>query len=381
MPRRAKDFDRYHSKRLGQSIRRRSDGRWTTQIEMPRGEDGIRDRRDVYGRTPEEVEERALALRASYRAGLSPGRARGTVGEALEDWYSGLRGRAFHTMRIYRGQVDHLVTSFGDLQVSKLKLKRLQQGFDALALEFCPSHVQHMRVRLKSALQPLVGRSLAVNPVDAVAVEPADKSRARALTAAEARAFLAECKGKRHEAACALMLLCGLRIGEVLGLRWEDVNLTARSISIEQQLQILDGQQRFVDPKSAASRATIALPALAIPILDRRRAEEAAWKLRAAPGLWRNSGLVCTTTTGHPVERVSLRALVHRRCLKAGITDVPPHGLRHSTATVLLELDVHPKIVQATMRHASYQITMDLYSHVSPELQRKAADSLDAGLA
>jgi integrase len=380
MPRRRKDATRYHSKRLGQTIRLRADGRWTTQLELPRAEDGIRSRQDVYGKSPQEVEDRGLAIRGRCRAGLSPGRAKGTVSEALEQWYGELRGRAAHTMRIYRYQVDHLADELGDVPIARLSVKRLQQGFDRLAEDFCASYVTHMRARLKAALQPLVGRVLAVNPVDTVVLEPAEKSRARALSAAEARAFLAECLDKPHEAACGLMLLCGLRIGEALGLRWEDVSIAARTLSVEQQLQVFGREHRFVDPKTTSSRATIALPERMTGILERQRLQQAAWRLKAGPG-WRQSGLVCTTKTGHPVERVSLRKLVHRRCAKAGITDVPPHGLRHSTATVLLELDVHPKIVQSTLRHSSFGITMDLYSHVSPGLQRKAAAALDAGLA
>lgn len=200
------------------------------------------------------------------------------------------------------------------------------------------------------------------------------------LSLAEARRLLAAVRADRLHAVYVLALSAGLRRGELLGLRWADVDLDGGELHVRQAVQRVGGELRFTEPKTRHSRRTIPLPAIAVDALREHKARQAADRLAAGPG-WRDSGLVFTTATGTGIEPRNLNRHWYSLRMRAGLPSVRLHDLRHTCVTLLLDAGAPPHIVQAIAGHSGIQVTMSIYAHAAQEEQRKALRSLGERLA
>lgn len=163
-----------------------------------------------------------------------------------------------------------------------------------------------------------------------------------------------------------------------MGLRWQDVDLAAGSLSVRRTLVRTSQGWSWAEPKTAKGRRSIALPALAVEALRQHRVRQLEERLRAG-GLWEDHDLVFPNHTGKPLERQNVFKRSFRPLLaKAGLPYIRFHDLRHSAATLMLSLGEQPKVVQERLGHSTIGVTMDTYSHVLPDMQRKAASRLDA---
>jgi integrase len=172
----------------------------------------------------------------------------------------------------------------------------------------------------------------------------------------------------------------GLRRSELLGLRWQDLDLDRGQAAIVQTVQRLVGLGYvFGEPKTAKGRRQVALPKTVREVLRRHRVTQAEDRLRMGP-VWNDCGLVFTNPTGGPMDPSALTRRFQRLLKAAGLTAVRFHDLRHTHATLMLKQGVHPKIVSERLGHATIAITLDTYSHVLPGLQDEAARQLDEWL-
>jgi len=171
----------------------------------------------------------------------------------------------------------------------------------------------------------------------------------------------------------------GLRIGEALGLSWADVDLIAGKARIRRALQRRRGAGFiFLETKTPRSRRTVLLSKLAVEALREQRARQ--YRSRRYEPEWEESGLVFTNMSGGPMDAaVAWRALA-RATFGAGLPNIRVHDLRHTTATALLVLGVHPKVVQDLFGHHTITTTMDTYSHVIPPMHEDAVRKLEAFL-
>jgi integrase len=193
--------------------------------------------------------------------------------------------------------------------------------------------------------------------------------------------LLEAAKDDRFECLYGLSLMCGLRMGEALGLKWSDINLEAGTLRVHRQLQRMreGGGLVFSEPKNA-SRRTIDLPQRAVEALRSHRKRQAEEQLRAG-SKWQDNGLVFATGKGTPMDAQNIVNRYFKLLLKrAGLPDIRWHDLRHTCATLLLSRGTHPKLVQHLLGHASIQLTLDRYSHWIPSMGRHAAEGMDEAL-
>ncbi|HEY8477997.1 MAG TPA: site-specific integrase [Chloroflexota bacterium] len=218
----------------------------------------------------------------------------------------------------------------------------------------------------------LLGR----NPCDAVNPPKVTKPELRVLTPEEARRFLAAVAGHRLEALFTLALTTGMRQGELLGLKWQDVDLEMGVVRVRRALQRLR-RVGFVEvePKSATSRRAARLVPLAVTALRRHRARQLEERLQAGTA-WEDRDLVFCTEHGRPLTHTTVLRAFWRLLDEAQLPRIRFHDLRHSTATLLLAQGTHPKIVQELLGHSSISLTLDTYSHVLPHLQLEATARL-----
>ena len=197
-----------------------------------------------------------------------------------------------------------------------------------------------------------------------------------ALTPEHGRTLLAAARGDRLEALYRVALTLGLRLGEVLGLRWVDVDLAAGTLRVTQTVQRIGGQLVFGEPKTRRSRRTLPLPTMLKQSLADHRERQCAARERAG-GAWSGSGLVFTTRLGTPLEPRnvvrSFKALLRR----AGLPDIRFHDLRHTCASLLVATGHHPRVVMETLGHSQIGITMDIYAHVYAGALRAVAETMD----
>jgi integrase len=170
------------------------------------------------------------------------------------------------------------------------------------------------------------------------------------------------------------MLTTGMRRGEVLGLRWEDVDLKKGVISVRQQIQRINGALKVTDVKTERSRRSINLAEPTVAALKEHKAAQRRAQ-RASPA-WKESGLVFTTGLGTPLDPRNVAKQFETACVKAKIGKWHPHELRHSAATLMLAAGIPLQVVSAVLGHASIRITSDVYGHVLEPQRQDAADAL-----
>jgi integrase len=288
------------------------------------------------------------------------------------------------TARRYRDLARlHIVGVIGHLRLAKLTPGDVQRLYaDRLAAGLSPTSVRHLHSLLHRALKDAVRWGLIVrNVTEAVDAPRRSTPEARTWSVSDVNAFLASASGDRWEALWRLALLTGMRRGELLALRWADIDLDAGTLSVRRTLSRGSRSAlEFGEPKTASGRRRISLPRSAVDSLRRHRRQQL--ETRLASGLaYEDNDLVFATEVGRAIHPNSLNYRFRSLIDRAGVPVIRFHDIRHTCATLLLSQGIHPKVVQERLGHADIAMTMNLYSHVTQDMQRDASDQLDAALA
>jgi integrase len=275
---------------------------------------------------------------------------------------------------------DHLVPELGNKLLAKLGPEDAQAFYaKKLGQGYAPRTVQYMHVTLHLALKYAVRWNLVPrNVTDVVNAPRIPRRDPRVLTVEQAQRLLAAARGDRMEALFVLALTSGMREGELLGLKWEDIDLTCGALSVRRTVVQLPPPFGWIEsePKSVQSRRSIKLAAVTISALHAHRARQLEQRV-AAEEAWEDHDLVFPTTNGRWMSPTTLRVCHFRPLLRrAGIPYMRFHDLRHGAATLLLSMGIHPKVVQELLGHSQISITMDIYSHVLLTLQGEAVRRL-----
>ena len=274
----------------------------------------------------------------------------------------------------------HIIPALGGLKLAKLRPADLQRYYAAqLDLSRAPSSVRKDHNYLHAALKHAVMMQLlATNPADFVVPPRVTRKEMNVLDETQSAAMLHAAESTDLHMPLLLALGTGMRRSELLGLRWDDIDLKAGTATVNQGLQEARGELLVTTPKTVKSRRAVTLPGLVIEALRVHRAEQARKTLARKPN-WTDSEYVLAAPHGGP-WRPSNFDRVWRRFKTRQKLEIRFHDLRHTHATQLLKAGVHPKVVSERLGHASIGITLDTYSHVMPGMQEEAAEKIDAGL-
>lgn len=377
-------------------ISQRKDGRWCAVITVGRKEDGKLKQKFFYGKTRQEVAEKLNKALAEVRQGTYVEPSKLTVGEWLDTWLKEYARPHIRpsTWQNYEMVIRvHIKPAIGSLQLKQLQAAHLQRLYNEKrengrvdgrgGLSARTVRIIHtvMHASLKQALKEgLVARNVA----EATTLPRQQKKELRVLTLEEEQRFIAAVAGDRLGTAFLLDLASGMRLGELLALRWQDVDLKEGVIRVRQALsrvKVPDGPTKtaliFQEPKTAKGKRSIPLPEWAIAALKAHKARQAQEKLLLGLA-YQDNGLVFATEEGKPIEPRNFIRKFYQLREKAGLPkDVNFHALRHTYATRLLEANEHPKVVQELLGHSQISMTLDTYSHVLPELKKAAAAKLN----
>ena len=370
------------------SLRKRGDtwtAYWTVQEggkRRQRSKGGFPTKRDASAHLTEQL---SLVARGEY---VEPSKL--TVERLLvEDWLPSLDRRP-STLSIYRtAVVSWIVPSLGQVRLDALTpadvqrmITRLRDGGGRYGQPLSARSVQVAYVVLRAALDYAARQRLAVRNVAAAVDRPrATSPEMHAWTAGEVAAFLDHVEDDRLSALWTLLLARGLRRGEALGLRWQDVDLDAGRLRIVvTRLVVADGQGWRVvagTPKTSAGRRTVPLDVELVRVLRRHRAQQAQERLAWGEG-WTDSGHVFTREDGQPLHPDWTSDAWGRQVRTSGLPPIRLHDARHTCATLALEAGIPTEVVSRWLGHASVAITWATYQHVRPQLLEEAGATLTA---
>jgi len=349
------------------SVTRRSDG-WCIRLDV--GVDpetgkrrqvsrqGFRTKREAQAVLNDLLLERELVRRPVVSV-FGP-----TVGEYLEDWLARARVSVREsTWAAYRNAVVHLVDGLGGGSLrllSALEVERFEQRLVVSGRS--AKTVANVHAVLHRALADAVRDGLVDRNVASLVSPPrAERPEMSSWTVAELKQFLRSVDGHRLYAAFVVLATTGMRRGEVLGLQRVDVDLARAEVSVRRTVGVVDGRIEIGPPKSSSSRRLVALDTTTTSVL--------------ADHLEHRAGLtwVFPGEGDGPLNPASFSTTFDRLSSRAGVRRIRLHDLRHTYATIALHAGVHPAIVSERLGHSSIAVTIDLYSHAVPGLQREAA--------
>jgi integrase len=338
-------------------------------------------RKAIYGKTKAEVRKKLTKAIADRDNGLVFDAGNLTVEEYLLRWLNDSVKASVkqRTFECYEGVVrNHLVPAFGSKRLDKLS-PALVQCFYQQKLDSGLGRrtVQLIHVTLHKALKQAVRWGIVPrNATEAVDVPRPHKKAIQPLSPKQANTFLRVAKEDRLEVLYVLAITTGLRRGELVGLRWQDVDLEAKMVSVCQQLVRSKDGLHFTTPKNGKGR-NVAITDRTVEALNEHGKRQAEEK-KMMENLWQETGLVFTSAKGTVLDADNLVKRSFKPLLgRAGLPDMRFHDLRHTCATLLLSKGIHPKIVQELLGHSSISITLDTYSHCLPNMQDKAVRAMD----
>jgi integrase len=336
--------------------------------------------------TRKDAERELTRLLRTTDTGEHVDPSRMTVGQWLDLWLDTIRAEVSQkTHESYTEIVRcYLKPALGSARLDKLAPSQIQKAYNSWTRQdgkpLSPRTHRYIHVILKSSLARAVEQqSLARNPADifSTRLPKIERKELTTLTVEQSAHLLESIKDARIYWPVLLALTTGMRRGEILALRWKNVELDRGTLRVMESLEQTKAGLRFKAPKTDRTRA-ITLPAFVIDELRHLKRVQAETLLRL--GI-RQSGetLVCCREDGEPKQPGSVTGEFAR--LTSKIEDLPRvrfHDLRHSHATQLLADGIHPKIAQERLGHSTITTTMDLYSHVTDTMQADAAARLDA---
>lgn len=390
----------------GSIYQRASDGQWVGSAYVFTTT-GIRKRRPVYGHNRAEVRDKLDRLQGDSANGVAVPDRSVTVGEYLEHWLGRVReDKRATTHRGYESAVRlHITPVLGPVRLEKLggaDVRRLIAVCRVKCLccvnrydrhrpekEQCCSagrccgrrpskrQIQFIHAVLRNALASAVRDELVTRNVAKLVQIPTPRYKVgKGLAVAEVKKLLAEAAKTRLYALYVVAATLGLRRGELLGLRWTDLDLERATLTVAQTVQRVGGRLLVDDTKSEASDATVPLPKVTRRVLV-EHVERQAVERAAAGECWQDYGLVFPTSVGTPIEPRSLNRHFDGIRTRAGLPGVRLHDLRHTVVSLLLALGTPPHIVQAIARHADLEITLSIYAHTNLDAMREALDKID----
>ena len=363
---------------------RESDKKWVGSITLDNGK-----RKVFYGKTKKEAREKMNKALREQEKGMLVAATQQTVAQYLEYWLrvhkQNVRPR---THERYEEIVKlHLVPTIGKVKLDKLTARHLDTLYASkLESGLSPTTVSAIHNFLHTALDGAVRREmLSRNVCDLVSPPRKIHKEIKPLNPAQIRKLLDAAKGHHNEALFVLALATGMRRGELLGLKWQDIDFNQGVLQVQRTLSRVPTNmakeigQSYIESetKTSRSRRGIVLASFALDALKQHKSNQL--DLMANAGLlWQHNDYVFCSATGTYLSP-GHNALVQLKILleKAGLPDIRFHDLRHSAATMLLMMGVHPKVVQEMLGHSEISMTMDTYSHVLPTMQRDAIDKLN----
>ncbi len=362
------------------SVFQRKDGRWVAQVRLENGK-----KKQRYFK-PDQEKEARIALRKMLNEkeqGTLPTGPHQTLKAYLEQWLEQrykLAAIRIGTYDTYRAILrNHIVPSLGHIPLQKLTPQHIQAFYTKKLDEgLSTGTVKCFHAILHGALEQAVRWNLVGRNVSDLVTSPTLKRHEmQTLTPEQAQRLLEAARGRRLEALLTVALTTGMRRGELLGLHWQDIDFTEGCIHVRRSVRRL-GKIGLVasEPKTQRSKRKIMVPPFVIDVLKQHRERLPAMREHVGTR-WKEQDVVFSNKYGGYMDVAVLSHNFKRLLQRAGLPNIRFHDLRHTTASLLAKLKVHPKIVQEVLGHSNISMTLDIYSHMFPSEHAEAMGKMD----
>jgi integrase len=356
------------------SIIRRGDGQWQVAARLSDGR-----RRYLYARSREDAVRKLRELVQARDASVNPTANGDTVGEFLAQWLAGKKPTVrLKTWERYRQYIENnAIPRIGRVTLKRLSPQDLQRLYgELLESGLSSTTVHHVHLVLHNALQAAFRWGLVQRNVATLTEAPRMRTaEMRVLNPDQCRYFLKAIRGDELEALYVLAITTGMRQGELLALRWRDVDLVRGIVAVTSTLERVSGRARLTEPKTHRSRRPVILPELARDALHKHRQRQATVTPEALGSEYQ---FIFQSRVGGPLDHSHL---LQRRFYplleRAGLPRIRFHDLRHTAATAMLRQGVHPKVAAEMLGHSDPTTTLRIYSHVSEAMHHQAAAAID----
>jgi len=362
---------------------RKSDEKWVGSVTLEN-----RKRKVFYGKTRKEVQEKLKVTLREQQQGTLVTTPKQTLAQFLTDWLENSQKQSVRprTYERYEELVRlHIVPVLGRCELQKLSAQHLQTFYAKKAGEgLSATTINHFHNVLHKALDTAVKWNLvARNVCDLVSPPRRKQYEVQPLTLEQVHKLLAVVEGHYMEALFKVALATGLRRGELMGLKWQDINFDTGVLQVRRILSRVPTKmpgKGYVEaePKTQKSRRSIVIAPFALEALKLHRERQRGVKLKVGSAWQDHDYVFCTSIGTHLNPTRDMLGQLKSLLKKAGLPDIRFHDLRHSAATLLLSVGVHPKVVQEILGHSQIGITLDVYSHVLPSMQQDAINRLNA---
>jgi integrase len=352
--------------------------------------DGKRDPITRTCRTEDEAQETLTEILKALDEKRYVDASKVTVSQYLTTWIEGRKARenmkpstwASYEMNL----TTHIVPGIGDIRLQKLTATDLDKLYADLLSGTRRHRLSRRTVRychsiIRKALADAVRKDRVARNVADLADPPSTRAtrapEMRTWSAEELRTFLNRAREDRLYPAFLLAATTGLRRGELLGLRWHNVDLDHARIAVRESLVIVQGKLTFTTPKTNKSRRSVAIDPRTIAAIKEHRKLQIEERLKLGPA-YQDNDLVFATEDGSPLPPKRLGWAFQRIIREAGVPRIRLHDVRHTHATLGLRAGIHPKVMSERLGHSTVAMTMDTYSHAIPALEEEAAAALAA---
>jgi len=274
----------------------------------------------------------------------------------------------------------HAFPIIGNISLASLRPADIQQALKAAQDKgLAPKTVRHVHTAIHRVLSQAVSWGmLARNPAELVTRPRVPRPELSVWGEEQAAAFLESARSHRLFAVFWLAIATGMRRGEVLGLSWRDVDLERGRISISRSLVPVHGRPVLQEPKSPTSIRAVAISPETVAVMREHHArQKEEQEFLGLP----DSPFVFTSVNGNPVDPRGIHRVLDKLVIAAGVPRIRFHDLRHTCATLMLRQGTHPKVVSERLGHKDIGVTLNIYSHLLPDMQQEAAALLDSTLA
>lgn len=368
------------------SITLRSDGRWMARVDIGRGEDGRRRRKTLYGVTRSDCATKLNAHLGKAASGELLATSTPTVKSWLKHWYAThLDDWRPGTRRVYLCAIDRwLVPAFGPVRLEKLKAVTIQKWVNEGSKNGARAKIVTAMFVLGAGLKYAQAQDLlSRNVASLVRVPHPTRKKITPYSPEQAQKLIDAALAHPLGAAAIIAITLGLRMGEVGGLSWPNLDLERAEVHVRQQTQAIgrkwtNGQTIVIAPvKTENSNRTLTLPSLAVAAVKAHRVVQLQARMRAGSD-WNNEhDLLFTTATGRPINPTMIRRALADILKAAGLPPLRFHGLRHANATMLLVDGAALFNVSKVLGHSDITTTANIYGHLVPAIAAGAAARMD----
>ncbi|TLS37776.1 tyrosine-type recombinase/integrase [Pseudalkalibacillus caeni] len=347
---------------------------------------GKRKRKSKSGfKTKKAAQAAANELMNQYNKGEYFEVSNKTFEDFINEWIENRASRTLRasTLDTHKWIIDkHLIPAFGDMPLGNIKPKDIDSFYkEKEDAGYSSDYIVDMHSILRKSLKVAIEwEYIQKNPVEAVSPPRIKAKEIQTWTMEESNSFLKHTEEEPLHIAYVLAIYTGMRKGEILGLRWKDVDLDFGRISITQTLTRTRDGLDFQEPKTRGSKRNISITPYVIEELKKRRKQINENKLLLGPTGYAEYDLVVCNNLGNPIDPRNLLRHFDKMIKQSQLSKIRFHDLRHTHATILLKLGEHPKVVSERLGHSRIGITLDTYSHVIPDMQKDTANKFEQAM-